>query len=186
MQQSERLINILNKKQIDSFNSYKLTKEDISFIKEVVEGILTQIPQKAFNCAQLSAFLGAVIQDNTNIPLVVLSGHLDYSGKRLFNCKYPLPYSSNKTEINEIWDGHCWVEIPNLILDISFFRTVYYGNISENLKKKIINQFGKGKGTLIASFEQMAKMEFNYTPCYQVDNNMIDGLIKSIGKINYI
>lgn len=180
MRQVERLTNILDKKQINSFDAYDLTEKDIEFIKEINNEVLSIIPQKAFNCAQLSALLGAVINDNSKIPVVVVSGHLDYLDKRIFNCKTPLPYSSDKKEVNEIWDGHCWVEVPNLVIDISLFRTIYYGNVPENLKEKIVAQFGKGRGSIMASSSQMETIGLKYTPCYKVNETLINGLIKSI------
>ncbi|HCE58917.1 MAG TPA: hypothetical protein DER09_14070 [Prolixibacteraceae bacterium] len=180
MIQTNRLIDILDKKEIEVFNSYNLTTDDIEFIREVNIGVLRKIPQKAFNCAQLSALLGAVIYDNSDIPVVVISGHLDYFEKRIFNCKSSIPYSTNKKEINEIWDGHCWVEIPGLIIDNSIFRTMYFGKVPSSLKNQIINQFGKGRGTIVASVEQMDNMGFNYKPCFKINQNVIDGLIKSI------
>ena len=180
MRQAERLTYIFEKKQIDVFNVYSLTEKDIEFIKEINNEVLSKIPQKAFNCAQLSALLGAVITDNSNIPVVVVSGHLDYWGNRIFNCKSPLPYSTAKKEINEIWDGHCWVEVPNLVIDISLFRTIYYGNVPEKIKEQIVTQFGKGRGSIMASSSQMETIGLKYTPCYQVNENLINGLIKSI------
>ena len=180
MTQTSRLIKILDKKEIEAFNSYILTTENIEFIRDVNEGVLRKIPQKAFNCAQLSALLGAVICDNSEIPVAVISGHLDYFEKRIFNCKSPIPYSTEKREINEVWDGHCWVELPNMIIDNSFFRTIYYGNVSSGLKDQIIKQFGSGKGTLIAPIEKMNTIGFNYTPCYELNQSQINGLIKSL------
>ncbi|MCG6191485.1 hypothetical protein [Maribellus maritimus] len=180
MSQTNRLINILDKERIEAFNSYNLTTKDIEFIREVNEDVLRKIPQKAFNCAQLSALLGAVIYDHSDIPVAVISGHLDYFEKRIFNCKSPIPYSSEKKEINEIWDGHCWVEIPNLIIDNSIFRTIYLGNVSSTFRDQIIKKFGNGKGTIIAPIEKMYTIGFNYTPCYELNQNQINGLIKSI------
>lgn len=180
MIQTDRLNNILTLEEIKSFESYKLSNKNIDFIKEVNNEILQFIPQKAFNCAQLSALLGATIFDNSNIPVVVISGHLDFQEKRLFNCKSPIPYSIEKKEINEIWDGHCWVEIPNLIIDNSIFRTIYYGNLSSTIKDDIIEKFGEGKGSLISPLDKMNKLGFKYIPRFIVNQNQINGLIKSI------
>ena len=180
MKQTERFTGILNQSQIDTFNSYILTDEDIKFIREINDQVLLKIPQKAFNCAQLSALLGAVIMDNSKIPVSVISGHLSYSNQRIFNCKSPIPYSTDKKIINEIWDGHCWVELPNLIIDNSFFRTIYYGDIHVSIKNNVINKFGEGKATVIASPEQMKSIELDYTPCFEVHDDLINGIIKSL------
>ena len=180
MLQTNRLIEILNKDNFVAFNNFNLTNENLEFIKNATEIALSKIPQKAFNCTQLSALLGAIIYDNSDIPIVVMSGHLDYLGKRIFNCKTPIPFSNARKTINEHWDGHCWVEIPNFIIDNSFFRTVYYGDVPLRLKNEILNQFGKGKGTIIATVQQMNILGFNYTPCFEVNQSQINGIIKSI------
>lgn len=180
MKQTNRFNNILGNKKIEEFSAYQLSQDDMEFIKEVNVAVLSKIPQKAFNCAQLSALLGAIIYDHSDIPVIVMSGHLDYHERRIFNCKTPIPFSKDKVEINEIWDGHCWVEIPNFIIDNSIFRTIYYGNVPQILRNQIVQQFGEGRGTLTASIEQMNTIGFNYTPCFELNQDQINGLIKSI------
>jgi hypothetical protein len=179
MKQSERFNSNFNKQVIEKFGTYKLIQTDINLITDFSKKVLMSIPQKSFNCAQMSAILGAMLIDNSEIPTLVISGHFDYKNERLFNCLNPIPFDEEKN-IDEIWDGHCWVEVPNLILDLSFFRTIYYGNVDDKIKIDVINDFGEGKGTLIAPIEQMNEWKFNYTPCYEVDEKTINGLINSI------
>ncbi len=173
----ETMKTVLNEKEIDSFFSYKITRGDMNFLQEATTGVLKNIPAKAFNCALMSALLGAVIFDHSKIPVVVVSGHLDYYSRRIFNCKKPIPYSTNKKVINEIWDGHCWVEICNLIIDISIFRTIYYGQVPQDLHKEIIENFGEGKGTIAGTQSELKKSGFIYSPCYCLTQDQINGLI---------
>jgi len=180
MKQTDRSINIVDQDKIEAFKSYDLTPNDIEFIKEVCKEIHEAIPQKAFNCAQLSALLGATITDHSSIPAVVMSGHLDYNNSSIFKCNKPISCKPGLTTINEIWDGHCWVEIPHYIIDNSIFRTVYYGNFPKKFKQQIIKQFGQGRGTLISPAEQMKTIGFEYIPCFEIENVIIDGLIKGI------
>lgn len=171
---------IMTEKEIHSYVSYELTSNDEIFLKEVIEEVLRKLPVKAFNCGLSSALLGAVILDNSSIPVSVICGHLDYFTKRIFTCYILIPYSTENISINEIWDGHCWVEINNLIIDISIFRTVYNGKVPNDLFDKIISQFGKGRGALLGSPKEIQKLGFNYIPCYGLTQDQISGLIRGI------
>ena len=173
----ETLKTVFTEKEVQSFFSYHLTNEDKAFIKEAVIGVLKIVPANAFNCAMLNGLLGAIISDHSNIPVAVIAGHLDYSSRRLFNCSRPFPYSTDKKEINEEWDGHCWVELNNLIIDISIFRTIYYGQVPEDLYNEIVTKFGEGRGALLCSANEMINQEFNYIPCYSLTNDQISGLV---------
>jgi hypothetical protein len=168
---------ILTEKEVQSFSSYQLTNDDFAFLKEAINEVLKIVPANAFNCAMLSGLLGAIIDDHSNIPVAVIAGHLDYSSKRLFNCSKPFPYSTDKAEINEEWDGHCWVELNNLIIDISIFRTIYYGHVPEYLYNEIVTKFGKGRGALLFSADEMVNIGFNYIPCYCLTGDQISGLV---------
>ncbi len=167
----------LTEKEIQDFFSYALTTDNLAFLKEAINEVLTIVPKNAFNCAMLSGILGAIISDHSKIPVSVIAGHLDYSSKRIFNCTRPIPYSTDKKEITEEWDGHCWVEINNLIVDISFFRTMYYGQIPTDLNKQIRAKFGEGRGALVCSPNEMLNQGFNYTPCYCLTKDQISGLV---------
>jgi hypothetical protein len=167
----------LTETEIKSFFSYQLTKEDLEFLKEAITEVLRTVPANAFNCAMLSGLLGAIISDHSSIPSAVIAGHLDYSSKRLFNCSKPIPYHKDKTEIKEEWDGHCWVEINNLIVDVSLFRTIYFGQVPEYLFTEIVTKFGKGRGAFLCSDKEMKDFGFNYIPCYCLTNDQISGLV---------
>jgi hypothetical protein len=89
---------IMTEKEIDSFFSYKITRDDMTFLQGATTDVLKNIRTKAFNCALMSALLGAVIFGHSEIPVAVVSGHLDYKSRRIFNCKKPIPFSTNKKE----------------------------------------------------------------------------------------
>lgn len=173
----ETLKSVLTEKEVQSFFSYQLTNDDLAFLKEAVIEVLRKVPANAFNCAMLSGILGAIISAHSNIPVAVIAGHLDYSSRRLFNCSRPFPYATNKKEINEEWDGHCWVELNNLLIDISIFRTIYYGQVPEDLYNEIVIKFGEGRGALLSSANEMINQGFNYIPCYSLTNDQISGLV---------
>ncbi len=168
---------------VEAFLSYDLKKEDLEFIKDISKGILLEFPKRAFDCCMLSAVLGAVINDKSNIPVSVFVGHLDYNSKRMFNCTTSIPYSKSELKINETWEGHCWVELNGFIIDLSIFRTIYLGNVSVELKNDIIQNFGENRGILAGTPLDMEKLGFNYTPCYILNQDQITGLVKGANEI---
>lgn len=170
----------LGDEQINHFLSYELNKEDIAFIQETVNDVLSNMEPKAFNCTQIAAIWAAIIIDHSNIPVSVVCGDLHYQGKRLFVCKEPLPSAEQGDDIKGEWDGHCWLEFGGYIADASFFRTIYYGNIPPHLKEVVIRQFGERRGSIIATAEQMQINGFDFIPKYTLSEIQINAIIQGI------
>lgn len=169
---------ILSSEKIEHYLNYQLDNSHIDFLKINIREILSIIPPDAYNCANLSSLLGAVIMDNSNIPLVIMTGHLDYNGNRIFNCDKAIPTEKNNIK-GEFWNGHCWIEFGQYILDISIFRTVYYAeNFPEKIKRDIVSKYGEGKGALMIPIESIEEYGFEYTPCFALDDKQISGLVQ--------
>ncbi|MDR6785290.1 hypothetical protein ABIE26_003989 [Pedobacter africanus] len=164
----------------EKFLSYSLTKEDLAFIQDTAKEVLRKMPPKAFNCTQISAIWAAIIEDHSNIPVSVICGDLHFTDKKIFVCKEPLPGPEAGSVIDGIWDGHCWLEFGGLIADASFFRTVYFGEVPHQFKNLVIQKFGQGHGTIIATPEQMRTNELIYLPKYSLSDIQINGLINGI------
>jgi hypothetical protein len=171
------LSSIFTSQQIDVFLNYKLNDKDINFLKTNIKNTLSIIPPDSYNCANLSSLLGAVIMDNSEIPVTIMTGHLDYEGYRLFSCDKPIPTKQTKKN-GEYWNGHCWIEFGEYILDLSIFRTVYYTEkFPETIKNNIINKYGKGKGSIMIPTDNFEEYGFTYTPRFALNNNQINGLV---------
>ncbi|EDM37031.1 hypothetical protein PBAL39_04513 [Pedobacter sp. BAL39] len=166
--------------QIANFLSYQLTEDDMAFIQAAVKDVLRNMPQRAFNCTQISAIWAAIIADHSKIPISVICGDLQYNSKKIFVCNEPLPTAEDGTDIIGEWDGHCWLEFGGFIADASFFRTIYYGNVPETLKEMVVNQFGEGRGSIIATPEQMQQNGFEFIPKYSLSERQINGIIQGI------
>lgn len=168
----------LTETEVDNYFKYNVIEDDINLIQKACRSTFLKIPQTEFNCAMLSSVLGAMIQDNSSIPAVVLAGHLDVDNRRIFYCKSNIPNVEATTVIKEIWEGHCWVEINNLIIDVSLLRTIHYGNTPDFLLSKVKKDFGNSTGALILTSEKFYELGFHYTPCYLLSKNQINGLIR--------
>lgn len=169
-----------NREQIANFLSYQLSKDDMVFIQSALQDVLRNIPQKAFNCTQISAMSAAIISDHSKIPVSVICGDLHYNNKRIFVCKEPLPTGEDETDVICEWDGHCWLEFAGYIADASFFRTIYYGDVPQILREMVLKQFGEGRGSIIATPENMRKNGLEFIPKYSLSERQINGIIQGI------
>lgn len=165
---------------IEKFFSYQLSQDEIAFVQDTAKEVLLNMPPKAFNCTQISAIWAAIIQDNSKIPVSVICGDLHFMNKKIFVCNSSVPIPEIGKEINDFWDGHCWLEFGGLIADASFFRTIYFGEVPNQLKQLIVDKFGNGKGTIIATPDNMLSNGFTYIPKYSLSNLQINGLINGI------
>src|SRR5687767_3787315 len=80
----EALHQTKNEEALQRFLQYKLTTEDLDFIKKSAHDILQQTPVKAFHCTAMSAAWGAMIEDHSSIPVAVVTGTLKYGKTNIF------------------------------------------------------------------------------------------------------
>jgi hypothetical protein len=178
------LISVLSQnfdqQQLANFLSYKLSDNDLVFIQDAVKDVLRNMPQKAFNCTQISAIWAAIIGDHSSIPVSVICGDLHYKNKKIFVCKGPIPGTESGNDVIGEWDGHCWLEFGGYIADASFFRTIYYGNVPQEFRALVIHQFGEGRGSIIATPNQMKQNGFEFIPKYTLSELQINAIIQGI------
>ena len=110
-------------------------------------------PYKPFMCLPMSALLYATLKDSLKIDAKLATGNLTYRGEHIFKQDFSISEAKNNTL--QDWAGHAWVEIEDLICDLSFFRTLYSVKFTKPFKQKLINDFGEGRGALIASRAEM-------------------------------
>lgn len=174
------LLQNLSIEETERYMGYQITNEELEFIKNTTIDVLKNMPQKAFNCTQISAIWAAIIQDHSIIPVSVICGDLLFMDRKVFVCNGPLPDPELGNLENKIWDGHCWLEFGGLIADASFFRTIYFGDIPNQLRTNVIEKFGIGRGSLIGNSKQMELFELTYLPKYSLSDFQIDALINGI------
>jgi|GEM_PF-775020 len=152
---------------INRFEGYRMSDDDMKVLTDSAKILLEKIPIRTHNSFLLSPLWASLIQQKTRIPLAVVYGDLEYNEKKLFVCTRPLGPAAD-TESALISGGHCWIEIGGQIADFSLFRTIYYGNLQEHIRKPLIEQFGEGRGPMIAKPELFNKKGLNYAPSYSL------------------
>lgn len=106
-----------------------MKEEKISIAVQLIKEILANVPYKPFFCLPLSALLYANLKDNHNINTRFVTGNLLYKKGIIFKQDFSL--SDARDGIYREWSGHAWVEMEDLIFDLSFFRTLYSDNFNK-------------------------------------------------------
>lgn len=151
----------------------------IQQLTDVGKKVLTIFPYTPGACALLTAMWVAFIRDNTKYPIHAVAGSLFIDGNHVFgNDSTANQIKKVFSDTNLDWDGHCWVIFGNLIADISLFRTAYSETSPLILKKKVLSEFGEGKGFFIAPIETSRKSGIVYEPKYVLTDDEIARLYK--------
>lgn len=166
--------------ETEMYLGYLLNHEEIEFIKMTATEVLKNMPQTAFNCTKISAIWAAIIQDNSTIPVAVICGDLQFMDRKVFVCNGPLPDPELGNFEDLMWNGHCWLEFGGLIADASFFRTIYFGDVPTQLRAKVIEKFGEGRGSLIGNSHLLKMYDLTYSPKYCLNNRQVDVIINGI------
>lgn len=154
---------------------------DPNQLSEEIRKILKAIPHRPFLCLPLSATLYAILKDNYNIESQLATGDLLYNGNYIF--KHDFSVSNAKHNTYQEWAGHAWVEIENLICDLSLFRTIYSDKFTKPCKQELIDYFGEGVGCLIASREQLSSCGLTYNSVEYLSDDLATGIIQGFDSL---
>lgn len=178
------IVNSYDTSEAERHRTYELTDEDIELIKDWAKWTLVNFPSMRNCCAAMSATWGALIRDKTRIPAHVVSGILSYRGKRLFGDDASAESLAERLMTSSMsWDGHFWVDFAGTIGEISLFRTAYAESSPQWLRSLITQQFGPGRGMLIATPEGMLEDGLIYEARYVLTDDQISALIKGASQI---
>lgn len=166
--------------ELSHFSEYVLSQEDLTFLEETANEVLERMPYKGFNCAAMNAIWCAIIQDHSSIPVSLIAGSLVFGDLPIFSCYSNIPFGNEQTIINEVWDGHCWLEFRGLIADISIGRTLELEKIPFSFKEHWKHHISKEKGLTYNTPQYFESVNIYYQPCYSLTNQQIDGLIRGI------
>jgi len=89
----------------------------------------------------------------------------------------------NKIDLQLSSDGHAWIEIFDLIIDLSITNSIFSSNKHSNFQQHIINQFHKIPDYLIGQKNLLLDKGFNYITKEKLTNREIDLFIKNLNNI---
>ncbi|MGZ8916379.1 MAG: hypothetical protein ACXW1Z_25125 [Methylobacter sp.] len=114
-----------------------------------------------------------------NVAIAVL-GDLKICDSYIFKCEKNIPLENQKNEIiSQNWDGHCWVEVDNIILDLSIFRTAYRINHPSLLKDYLTSKYGEGKGAFVSPVESLPQ-ELEFVPKFVLNDSQISSVLAGL------
>lgn len=138
---------------------------------------LASVPPKYGSCVMLSAGLVAVLKVHYSVHAIAVLDDLTLDGVKVFECQGNLPIENKTSDfIEEEWSGHCWVEVGNVICDLSIFRTAYAIEHPSWIKQFIETNFGQGKGALLSPVEYLPK-GIEFTPKFVLNDYQISGIL---------
>ncbi|MCF3109570.1 hypothetical protein LL912_12385 [Niabella sp. CC-SYL272] len=149
---------------------------DNQTLQEVVTEVLRIVPQRPFLCLPMSAMLYTVLKDRSLAEASLVTGDLYYKGNPIF--KQDFSIKDAKDGIPETWGGHSWVKADGLIVDISFFRTLYSDKFTKPFKLNLIAEFGQGRGCLIVDEQHLPGYILQYRQVEVLDDDLATGIIK--------
>jgi hypothetical protein len=159
------------------FEQFQMPELDL--VASIGGELLEHTPVFHGACATMSAAWVALLRDRCNIPAVAVAGDLTIEARTIFVCASNLPESTTGTEITA-WDGHCWIEIANVVGDVSIFRTARTSNRLSRLRAFIEENFGLEQGLLLCRRPKLAQMKMTYEPRYVLTEAQINGLLRGL------
>jgi hypothetical protein len=133
----------------------------------------------ANSCLYHSALLYATLRDNTDINPRFIVGSVKILDKYVFKLDTKISFNFEKN-FSIQWDGHAWVEIDNLIIDLSLFKSIKHLNSDNIFHKHIYKYFNGIPNFLIISKEKLEQYKISYIAHNELSDNDATILINSI------
>jgi hypothetical protein len=125
--------------------------------------------------------LYAILKDNYHVDARLVTGNLYFKDQYIFKQDFSIA-GTQKDRLQE-WGGHAWVEVENLILDLSIFRTIYSEQFTKPFKSELMSQFGQGRGCIIGTSVQMKEFGLIYQSMDALKDGIATEIIKGFEKL---
>lgn len=151
-------------------------------LQKAVVDVLKYTPYKPFLCLPLSALLYVLLKDKRGLDPKIVTGDLNFKGHYVF--KQDFKISEAKDGIFTEWAGHAWVEIEDVICDLSFFRTLYSNEFNRHYKNELVSTFGEGRGCLIFEKDKIAPGHLSYNGIDFLEDETVTAILKGFPYLN--
>ena len=151
-------------------------------LEKAVIDVLKYTPYRPFLCLPLSALLYVILKDKHGLDPKLTTGNLKFKEQYIF--KQDFKITDAKQGVFTEWAGHAWVEIENVICDLSFFRTLYSAEFKRLYKRQLVDAFGEGRGCLIFEKDKIAPGELSYQGMDFLEDETITAILKGFPYLN--
>ena len=138
------------------------------------------------SCLYMSAMLAAMMNDHLPVDTRFVTGSLTVAGVKIFTHQPIKPTLSRKADIIRKWDGHAWVEVDDLIIDLSIFRTVFSEAASTRIQSLFEERFERGTAYLIGQKHKLIEMGMEYTPLELLSDDDATTFIQNASRMGLI
>lgn len=138
------------------------------------------------SCLYMSAILAAMINDHLPVATRFVTGSLSVAGSKIFAHQPIKPKLNQKSGLIAQWDGHAWVEVDDLIFDLSIFRTVFSTAASPHIQTLFEERFDRGTAYLIGQNHKLIEMGVEYTSLELLSDDDATIFIQNADRIGLI
>ncbi|WP_408900180.1 hypothetical protein [Photobacterium piscicola] len=138
------------------------------------------------SCLYMSAMLVAMMNDHLSVETRFVTGSLSVAESKIFAHQPIKPILSKKEGVIGKWDGHAWVEVDDLIIDLSLFRTVFSKVASPRIQSLFEARFERGTAYLVGQKHKLIEMGVEYTPLELLSDDDATIFIQNAGRMGLI
>jgi hypothetical protein len=147
-------------------NSRKLSDEDFAALSVAVREVLFVAKRMPGACVLMSALVKYRLESLTKTPADLVAGILSVNEVPVFGSAGLRVDGSTFSASNPSWDGHCWVQFGEYIVDTSIGRTIESGKVPPLLAQHMRKTFGEVCRPQIATDAAMRKNGLIYEPLH--------------------
>jgi hypothetical protein len=164
---------------INRYEAFQLNTDEVQSISIKAQALLEMFP-RATDAALLSSMCANELSEV--FPVAVLAGTLSYKGVELFSVTQAFPTGGKILNSQVRKKAHFWIEFGGYIIDSSFFRRLYAGDVKAPFQHAIMGDFGTSRGAIISKAELVGKYGFNYEPQFSLSQYQISKLLEETKK----
>ncbi|HIF9066903.1 TPA: hypothetical protein ACX6Q5_002497 [Photobacterium damselae] len=138
------------------------------------------------SCLYMSAMLAAIMNDHLHVEARFMTGSLSVAETKIFSHQPIKPILSQMKGVVGEWDGHAWVEVDDLIIDLSLFRTVFSQIASPRIQSLFEARFDRGTTYLVGQKQKLIKMGVEYAPLELLSDDDATIFIQNAGWMGLI
>ncbi|HEH9441916.1 TPA: hypothetical protein SIA39_003987 [Aeromonas sobria] len=158
----------------------------IQEVSYMAEDITRNFKPVGCSCLYMSAILAAMMHDHLSVETRFVTGSLSIAGCKVFSHQPIKQMLTKNSDLIGLWDGHAWVEVDDLIFDLSIFRTVFSTAVSPRIQNLFESRFIRGTAYLIGQKHKLEEIGIDYTSLEILSDDDATKFIQSADRMGWI
>ncbi|MEQ3442626.1 hypothetical protein ABMY47_13795 [Pseudoalteromonas sp. BZP1] len=152
----------------------------------MAESITENFKSVEGSCLYMSSLLFSMINEHLPVEAFLVTGSLSVGGYKVFTHSPIKPQLTQKSGVIGQWNGHAWVEVEDIIFDLSIFRTVFAPSTSDHIQRTFEDRFNRDTAYLVGQKSKLIEMGIEYRPLEQLFEDDATIFIQSSEKMKLI